>query len=661
MTTPIAAPFRRGRRSTGRLPAPDEHRPLHALQLLQRLAPALGAALALAASASGPAHAQSSEGPSIDQEQTFEEAVEVRVVEVETWVEDRKGNPVSGLGRDDFELIVDGQVRPIEYFDSASGWLTPATRTEQSRELEVRDRKPSFLAIYVDRHFLEKGDLAKVKAELSDFLTQGLHPEDQVLLATANEQLEVLESFTPNRQQVLRKLRRLEGAPDGGKLAGDFRALMREMRAEQSARQLPGAASLGTAVRPQRMRKQSPEGYLAEIEMVYRESAGEMRFVAGQLLELIGTLSGLPGNKQVLYVGGPIPTDDAKLLFEVWRDVFERSQRQDDSIVTNEEVYRVQRLALRALARNRDFRLGVDMFREVATAASVSGVTFHTLGLASLRRSRNVMASRADVEVGSIGSGNSPDGLTDTRASLAMDDGMQTLSILTGGRHLVGRRKFDVFFENLGKDLRSRYVLGFTGSPEAGSEPRKVKVRLTDRGNRLRHVVRHRESFMIKTREVELAERTLAALMVDEPPAGELDVQLAVRVPQARVEGWVLEVTVRVPTSQLVLVPDRETHLGQLSIFATAGQLGSDFAPVMKAKLPLRFASADVELARERPLQYVFELRTPRDPGRLAVTVRDELGPTEATVTADVAAVPELVEEPTHRPPAKEGDEAEGR
>ena len=118
------------------------------------------------------------------------------------------------------------------------------------------------------------------------------------------------------------------------------------------------------------------------------------------------------------------PTDDAKVLFETWRDVFERSQKEDDFNANNSgEVIRAQQAALRMITRYGDFRVGADMFREVATSASVSGVTFHTLGLTSLRRSRNVLASRSDVEISSVGQGISTGGITDTRASLAMDDG----------------------------------------------------------------------------------------------------------------------------------------------------------------------------------------------------------------------------------------------
>ena len=88
----------------------------------------------------------------------------------------------------------------------------------------VRKRKPSFLAVYLDRHFLEDGDFKRLKNDLSRFLRQGLQPEDQILLATANEELEVLEPFTTDRQRVIDQVAQLTGAPDGGKLPGDFRA-----------------------------------------------------------------------------------------------------------------------------------------------------------------------------------------------------------------------------------------------------------------------------------------------------------------------------------------------------------------------------------------------------------------------------------------------------
>ena len=46
----------------------------------------------------------------------FSEAIDVRVVNVEAVVTDRKGNRVRGLTANDFELLVDGEPAPIAYF-----------------------------------------------------------------------------------------------------------------------------------------------------------------------------------------------------------------------------------------------------------------------------------------------------------------------------------------------------------------------------------------------------------------------------------------------------------------------------------------------------------------------------------------------------------------
>ena len=48
----------------------------------------------------------------------FHDSVDVHVVEVDVVVTDRKGRPVAGLTREDFELYVDGQ--PVEI----STWTT---------------------------------------------------------------------------------------------------------------------------------------------------------------------------------------------------------------------------------------------------------------------------------------------------------------------------------------------------------------------------------------------------------------------------------------------------------------------------------------------------------------------------------------------------------
>src|SRR5215218_7873449 len=60
-------------------------------------------------------------------EETFGESIDVRVVNVEAVVTDRKGDRVQGLTAGDFRLLVDGVEVPIDYFtEVADGVALPA-------------------------------------------------------------------------------------------------------------------------------------------------------------------------------------------------------------------------------------------------------------------------------------------------------------------------------------------------------------------------------------------------------------------------------------------------------------------------------------------------------------------------------------------------------
>ena len=54
-------------------------------------------------------------------ETVFTEILEVRVVNLEVVVEDKQGHRVTGLAPDDFQLLVDGEVLPIDYFTEIQG------------------------------------------------------------------------------------------------------------------------------------------------------------------------------------------------------------------------------------------------------------------------------------------------------------------------------------------------------------------------------------------------------------------------------------------------------------------------------------------------------------------------------------------------------------
>src|SRR6185436_19064743 len=97
------------------------------------LAAATLAATSLAAQPPAPAAALPSETAIPP---AFGETIDVRVVNVEAVVTDRKGERVRGLTKEDFRLLVDGREMPIEFLTEVNegGSGAPATRAGAGSE-----------------------------------------------------------------------------------------------------------------------------------------------------------------------------------------------------------------------------------------------------------------------------------------------------------------------------------------------------------------------------------------------------------------------------------------------------------------------------------------------------------------------------------------------
>lgn len=609
---------------------------------------------------------------------TFSDDVEVRLVEVEVHVTDRKGHPLAGLTQEHFELEVNGEVKEIEYFEAGLPGSSSQAGAEVDAKPSGRVAQPLYLAVYVDRRFMQPGEMESVRSQLRMLLENSLGAEDQVLLATADStRMSVLQSYTGDHESVLELLEGLDGTDGADRLANKVAGVMRQLRQERRFNEaVRGRGNLRVAAdfeaeeddvvpidpADRARRSDNPRTALLQVEKLTDEINGELSSVARQLGVLVNTLTGLPGRKQVLYLGGTLPVRAPFDLFQAWREVYDRSF--DDSDFFRQGVANSD-LGSRSLqdltADSRRYTAGMDVFNSLAERAGAAEVTFHTVNLSSLNRSRASFTSSADVEIGSAGVG-STDALVNTgRRGLAMDDGLATLALYTGGRHESGTRKLGAYFAGLAGDLKARYLLGFTADPVVG-EKQNIKVRLKPKGDRRlrRALVRHRSHFMVKSRAVELAERTLAYLMIDSPSANPLGVEVDVSAPEARAEDWRLNLKVKVPLAELVLVPDRGSHSGSLLIVATAGALERGFAPVMQARVPVRLSNRDLLTALGRMAEYELELRVPKDPGRVSITVRDEYAPLDSSVIAEVGKPDWLVEEEQESAAEASADDAAG-
>lgn len=288
----------------------------------------------------------------------FVETVDVSVVNVDVYVTDRDGNPVTGLTQDDFELRVDGKPETITNFFAVTGGAvieTTAAEVEAETPEEPAPRRPTaappteaevpesqrlWMVIYVDNSNLDPLNRNRVFRQLREFLHDTVDATDQVMVMSYERTLNVRQPFTSDAQAVARTLLDLETAS--------------------------GRSSAGAAEREDMLRAideaQTSSEVGTRIRMHAEEIRNDMQFTVDALSETVRSLAGLPGRKAVVYLSNGIPMTPGSDLFYAQHEKF-----SDGS----------------ALAREVEFNLS-RRFEELTNLANANRVGFYTLDAAGL-------------------------------------------------------------------------------------------------------------------------------------------------------------------------------------------------------------------------------------------------------------------------------------
>jgi len=180
--------------------------------ILRKLAAWL-CALLLAAPASAQAPAQAP--PPAKQEPPVLR-VTTHLVQVSVIVQDKKGEPVAGLTKDDFSILDRGQPQTISTFSVESIHPLPPPAEPPppnlfSNRFEQKGGAPaSVTVILLDALNTKFEDMAYARQQIIKFLGQ-LQPQDRVALYSLTTHLTVLHDFTSDATRLLQALDRFKG------------------------------------------------------------------------------------------------------------------------------------------------------------------------------------------------------------------------------------------------------------------------------------------------------------------------------------------------------------------------------------------------------------------------------------------------------------------
>jgi VWFA-related protein len=530
-------------------------------------------------------------------EGAFAESVDVNVVNVEVFVTDAKGNPITGLGRGDFEILEDGRPIAITNFyavedrrpvatspgspppavadDLLAGGAAPVAKLPEEQRLHF--------VLYVDNFNIRPLNRNRVFGRLREFLRK-LGPEDRVMLVTYDRSVHVRHRFTHDTAEVAAALFELE------ELSGFALQAERERR---TVLDLIEDADSAAAVR-------------GRVSQYASSVSNDLRFSLDALRDLIVSLAGLPGRKALLYVSDGLPMIPAQ-------DLFYAVQRKfgDSSMMVELQQWNATR-----------------QFQQLAVQANSSGVTLYSLDATGL----NLLGSSEAQHHGS-----SEDGLSsyvDSIEQSNLQSSIRFLAETTGGSAIVNVNDVGLGLDRIAVDFATFYSLGYTSAHSGDGRFHRIEVKVARDGAR----VRHRDGYRDKPVLARMSERTASSLRygVADNPLGVVLVADEVR-PQER-DSYLVRLVVRIPIGNLVLIPREGFYQGRVQVhFAAMDEQGAT-SEVQHDTVEITIPAAELEVARGKYYAYEAPLLMHRGRHQVTVGVRDELGAEDSFVSAGVLA-----------------------
>jgi len=225
--------------------------------------------------------------------------VTTRLVLVDVVVTDKDGRPVTGLTRDDFVLLEEGQPQTISAFSHES----PGVRADAQPEppplpAHVYTNRPEYrtppgplVILLLDSLNTPWHDLAYMRQQMLKYIRTQVKPDQRVAVMVLGNNLMVLQDFTTDSRLLLAALERFSGERPAG-LNNEPTQIAPQALAEAPA----GAV----------------ERITANLERFHTEQAGattdeRVRVTLASLRAIGRAVAGYPGRKNLIWVSGAFP------------------------------------------------------------------------------------------------------------------------------------------------------------------------------------------------------------------------------------------------------------------------------------------------------------------------------------------------------------------
>lgn len=514
------------------------------------------------------------------------ENIDVRVINVDVIVTDRRGNFIPGLKKEDFEILENGTPKVITNFYEVEGDQpknvegeapAPAPATPGAKR-EIPDNMKRRIIFYVDNLSLAPFNRNRVFDQMKTFLETAMRPGDEAMVATYNRSMKVRVPFTRDQAQIATMLESLKTESGLGIAAKSERKSVED--------RIRDASSYEDAVATART-------YASSVEHDLRQGVASVN-------ALMTTLAGVEGKKILVMTSEGFPMQPGREAFmfidEVGR---EKGWSNVGSTMLEGMVYD-----------------GTDQIQKVARTANANGITLYTVHAGGLGASMEMSAEYSKPVSHMV----SQAAISNTTES------MQLMADMTGGLASVNTNNFTEAFKRIQRDLDSYYSLGYRAGTERVDRQRYLRVRVKGK----QYVVRNRQTFVEKSVFAEMSDRVVANLLY-RVKDNDLSILSRIGTPVPVEEGYFrVPVDIQIPLDRLTLLPQGESgeHVGGFDVYIVVGNKDNDMSDVARRSHQLRIPASDLKTIGGKFYTYTLELLMERGLNKLSIGVVDQISST---------------------------------
>ena len=555
-----------------------------------------------------PAVAQSPEATDL----AYQEIINVEVVNVDVYVIDKKGRPVTGLTAENFQLFVDNDpvlltnflavadgTQHVDPLATPASDATPATESNRRVESPEPALKPLHLVLFVDNLNTRPGGRQRVLKQLKKFISRDLQPQDQVMVVNFDRSLNVHLPFTTDHQAVKLALTELLEVPALGFRQDRLRVSVMEQVTAVGCEEGPSFA----------------RGFSAQI---YADVDSSIL----ALESLIGSLGGLDGKKALFYISDGLQTRAGE---EVFYMLAGRCLNDVSRLMAMSSEYdhtaSFRQLTAHANS-NRVTLFPIEVLGITTPTSSIIEIGPRQMAWTGERGSSSDTAGPASIPLNPGGSPGPTESILDQMMAANRQGSLIYMSEQTGGQAVLNANNVLPDLSRIDGRMRNYYSLGFQ-RPQRG-DGRVYPLRVTV--NRPQSTIMYRRSFADLPWEERMADRLQALVAFD----GYWDNPLQVDVETLDVgdiEKGVYKAKIRMslPAAGLLLTPtDDGRQTGSLQLLLASQTDAGSLTNVQRVSFPLAFSTTQLQDHPELNTVHYLEITQRKGSHSLALAVLDE-------------------------------------